>query len=132
MMSRRPLLATLVALPLGLGLFTAPASALELQPYSAPALAAAQQAGQPVALHFHADWCPTCRQQTKVLQQFKAQGALPLTVLVVDYDQAKALRQSLQVRMQSTLIVYKGARETARLAGETAPEALRSALQSAL
>ncbi len=39
--------------------------ALTVSPYSAEALAAAQQAGKPVAVHFHADWCPTCKQQEK-------------------------------------------------------------------
>ena len=108
------------------------AQALETQPYSAQALAAAQQAGQPVALHFHADWCPTCRQQTTVLNQLKADPALKLTVLVVNYDNEKDLRKALQVRTQSTFIVYKGAAEKARIAGETAPDKIRAALQAAL
>ena len=43
------------------------AQALDIKPYTATALAAAQQAGKPVALHFHADWCPTCKAQAKSL-----------------------------------------------------------------
>ena len=37
------------------------AFALDIQPYAAETLAAKQKAGEAVALHFHADWCPTCR-----------------------------------------------------------------------
>lgn len=37
------------------------AHALDIKPDTAAALAAAQKADQPVALHFRADWCPTCR-----------------------------------------------------------------------
>ncbi|MDH5206158.1 MAG: thioredoxin family protein, partial [Hylemonella sp.] len=71
----------LLALSLTLGLGSA--HALDIQPYSADALSAAQQAGQPVALHFHADWCPTCRAQTKVFHQFSADKVLDMTLLVV-------------------------------------------------
>lgn len=108
------------------------AQALDIQPYSAAALSAAQAAGKPVALHFHADWCPTCRAQEKVFQSFKSDSGLALTVLVANYDQERALKQQLKVRAQSTLIVYRGAKETRRLSGDTDAAVLRSALQSAL
>jgi len=49
------------------------AQALTLAPYSEQALAAAQQAGQPVAVHFHADWCPTCKQQEKAFAQLQSE-----------------------------------------------------------
>lgn len=107
------------------------ALALEIKPYSAEALSAAQKAGKPVALHFRADWCPVCRAQDKVLDGFKADKALDVTVLTVDYDAEKALEKKLKVSTQSTLIVYKGASEKARLAGDTEPEKLRAALATA-
>lgn len=108
------------------------AQALEIAPYSAEAFAKAQQAGAPVALHFHADWCPTCRAQQKAFEAFKAEPGLDLTLLVANYDTEQRLKQQHGVRMQSTLIVFKGTTETARVAGETAPEKLRATLQSAL
>lgn len=110
----------------------ASAQALDIQPYSAAALSAAQQAGKPVALHFHADWCPTCRAQAKVFDSFGPDASLGLTLLVADYDQERELKQKLGVRAQSTLIVYRGSKETARLAGDTKADKLRAALQSAL
>ncbi|HOY03662.1 MAG TPA: thioredoxin family protein, partial [Zoogloea sp.] len=67
---------------LALGLAASAASALDIQPYSAQALAAAQKAGKPVALHFHADWCPTCRAQEKVFNRLKADTSLDLSLLV--------------------------------------------------
>ena len=108
------------------------AHALDIQPYSPAALDAAQKAGQPVALHFHANWCPTCRAQEKIFNGFKPDASLALPLLVVDYDHERALKQKLGVRTQSTLIVYRGNRETARLAGETDPDKLKAALRSAL
>lgn len=122
----RALLATGALLLSGL------AQALTIQPYTAQALASAQAAGQPVALHFHADWCPTCKQQEKAFTQLRGEPGLDLLLLVVDYDQEKDLRRSLKVRTQSTLVVLRGAQEKARLAGDTDAGKLRTALKSAL
>lgn len=109
------------------------AQALELRPYDAATLAGLQAAGKPVALHFHADWCPTCVNQSRALEQLKAGGQLPgLTVLVADYDKEKDLKRQLKVRSQSVLVVFKGGAEVARSAGETQPEALRQVLAKAL
>lgn len=108
------------------------AQALELQPYSAAALAAAQQAGKPVAVHFHADWCPTCKQQEKALNQLKTEPGLDITVLVADYDKEKDLKKAMRVRTQSTMVVFKGSEEKGRLAGDTAPDKIRAALKTAL
>lgn len=108
------------------------AHALESAPYTPQALGAAQQAGKPVALHFHANWCTTCRAQEKVFNDLKSEAALPITILVVDYDKERELKQKLGVRTQSTVIVYRGSKETARVLAETDPARLRTALQSAL
>ncbi len=108
------------------------AHALDIKPYTAEALAVAQKADQPVALHFHADWCPTCRAQSKVLQSLQAEPGLQLTVLVVNYDTEKALKRRFRVNAQSTLVVLRGQQEWARLVGDTAPASIRGALQSAL
>ena len=107
------------------------ATALDIQPYSAEALAAQQKAGASVALHFHADWCPTCRAQEKVFNGWKGDATVPGTLLIVNYDQERELKRQLGVRTQSTVIAYKGARETGRLAGDTDPKALRAVLDSA-
>ena len=106
--------------------------ALEIAPYTADKLAAAQAAGKPVALHFHADWCPTCRAQAKTLAALTADKALDLTVLVANYDTEKALKHTYGVREQSTLIVFRGRDEKARLVGETTAPKISAALKAAL
>lgn len=122
----RALLAT------GALLLSSLAQALTIQPYTPQALASAQAAGQPVALHFHADWCPTCKQQEKAFTQLQAEPGLDVLLLVADYDKEKELRRGLKVRTQSTLVVFRGAAEKARLAGDTDAGRLRTALKSAL
>jgi len=108
------------------------AQALEVKPYSAQLLAAAEQAGRPVALHFRADWCPTCRAQDKVLQTLRGEKGLDLTVLSVDYDTERDLKRRFGVQYQSTLVVLKGRNEAARLVGDVDIADIRKALQAAL
>jgi thioredoxin 1 len=108
------------------------ASALEIKPFSLALLTQAQASDKPVVLHFHADWCPTCRAQEKVLQSLKAEQGLDLTVMVANYDTEKELKKRFNVRAQSTLIVLRGQQEWARLVGDTDPGAIRTALKSAL
>lgn len=107
------------------------AFALDIQPYSPETLAAKQKAGEAVALHFHADWCPTCRAQEKVFNGWKGDATVPGTLLIVNYDKERELKRQLGVRTQSTVIAYKGSKETGRLAGETDPAPLRAVLDSA-
>lgn len=129
-MNRRRIAAVLAGTWLGL---TGAAQALDVRRFDAAAFAALQGAGKPVALHFHADWCPTCVNQARALDQLKAGGQLAgLTVLVADYDKEKELKRQHKVRSQSVLVVFKGGAEVARSAGETRPEALRQALAKAL
>lgn len=129
-MNRRTLTGFLALSLLGI---SGGAHALDIQAYDAGTLAGLQNAGKPVALHFHADWCPTCITQSRTLNQLKAAGHLQgMTVLVADYDKEKDLKRQHKVRSQSVLIVFKGTAEVARSAGETQPEALSLALAKAL
>ena len=108
------------------------AHALDIQPYSPERLASLQSAGKPVGVHFHAEWCGTCKAQEKSLQTIKAEGSLPqVTLLVVDYDKEKDLRKTMKVRAQSTLVVFKGANEVARVGGDTEVPKLKAALSKA-
>ena len=106
--------------------------ALEIKPYTGAALADAQKAGKPVALHFHADWCPTCKAQEKSLAVLKTEPDLGVLLLVANYDTEKALKTRFKVRSQSTLVVLHGDQERARLVGDTSADAIRTALKSGL
>ncbi len=108
------------------------AHALTVVPYSAAAFAAAQKSGEPVVLHFHATWCPTCKAQDQAFEALKADPSLKVTLMQADYDTEKALEKQMKVTAQSTLVVFHGADERSRSTGVTDPAKLKAALQGAL
>jgi thioredoxin 1 len=52
--------------------------------------------------------------------------------LVADYDAEKALKRQFRVNAQSTLIVLRGQKESARVVGDTSVTNIRAALKSAI
>jgi thiol:disulfide interchange protein len=130
-MHKNPLIIGLLALPL---LFAATfARALDIQPYTAAGLQQAQAAGKPVAVHFHADWCPTCKAQEKAFNGLRGDSQLKgITLLVANYDNERELKKAMNVRSQSVVVVFRGSKETARIGGETKPEKIKAALVTAL
>lgn len=130
-MNRRTLITFLLALPLltlsGL------ARALDIQPYTASALQQAQSAGKPVAVHFHADWCSTCKAQEQVFKNLQGDPQLKgITLLVAHYDNERDLKKAMNVRAQSVVVIFKGSKETTRLGGETKADKIKAALLTAL
>ena len=90
-------------------------------------------AGKPVAVVFHADWCPTCRAQAPILKDLAQTPELkPLTLYVANYDTEKALKKSLGVTQQSTIVVFKNGKESARSTGDTRRDSLAALLRQAL
>lgn len=113
-------------------MFAGFAQALEIKPYSSESLTQLQTTGKPVAVHFHADWCSTCRVQERVLKELQGDPELEgVTLLVANYDEERGLRQAMNVRAQSVIVVFRGEDETARLGGQTRRDDIRSALITA-
>jgi len=109
------------------------ARALDIQPYTANALQQAQASGKPVAVHFHADWCPTCKAQEQAFKVLQGDPQLKgITLLVANYDNERELKKAMNVRSQSVVVVFRGSKETARIGGETKPDRIKAALVTAL
>jgi thioredoxin-like negative regulator of GroEL len=103
------------------------------QTFDRPGFEAAQKAGRPIVVHVRAGWCVECAEQTKVLARLMPQPQYKnLAVFYVDYDTEKEVRRSFGARETSTLIAFKGSRETARLVGNTDPESIDALLKSTL
>jgi thioredoxin 1 len=108
------------------------ASAAET-PFNQAQFDAMRAAGKPVAIVFHADWCPTCRAQAPLLKDLLQTPALkPLTLFVADFDTEKALKKSFGVTQQSTIVVFKDGKEVVRSTGDTQRGSLDALLRHAL
>ncbi len=81
----------------------------------------------------HASWCPTCKAQKPILDELVAAARFrDLVCFVVDFDAQKDAVRYFGARMQSTLIVFKGATETGRSVGDTARSSLDALLSKSL
>ena len=94
---------------------------------------AMRNSGKPFAVVFHADWCPTCRAQAPVLKELtQSPEFMGVTLFVANFDTEKVLERSLGISKQSTIVVFKNGKETARSTGDTQYDTLSEILRSAI
>lgn len=118
----------------GIGLAALPRlAAAHAAPFSAQAFEAAQAADRPILVDVTASWCPTCRAQKPILARLLAEPRFAeIAAFEVDYDRQKDIVRRFEVRMQSTLIVFRGRDELGRSVGDTNPASIRSLLEMTL
>ncbi|MFI5013829.1 MAG: TlpA family protein disulfide reductase [Hyphomicrobiales bacterium] len=130
MFSRR---AILIGISIAAAMLSTAAPAIEKQNFDASVFAAAQQAGKSIFVEIHATWCPTCKAQAPILSKLEEDPKFKdLVVFHVDFDSQKEAVKSFGAQMQSTLIAFKGTKETARSVGDTNPESIAALLNSAI
>jgi len=109
------------------------AMAGEIKPYSQHEFDSLAQAGKPVVVDVSAPWCPTCKVQKPIVEGLAKQSAYKdVTILSVDFDSEKKVLKQFKVSMQSTLIAFKGGKETARSVGDTTPAGLENIFKKAV
>ena len=110
-----------------------PAAAAEWKDFDAAAFAQAQKDGKPILVDVFAAWCPVCRAQNPILTQLTREPKFKdMVVFNVDFDNQKDALRALNAQRQSTLIVYKGEKETGRSVGDTNPGSIEALLDTAL
>ena len=115
-----------------LTIFATPLFAAEI-PFSQTQFDSMLAAGKPVAVVFHADWCPTCRAQAPLLKELTQTPELKeLTLFIANFDTEKTLKRSLGVTKQSTVVVFKDGKESARSTGDTGQASLAALLRRAI
>lgn len=109
--------------------FTPAQAAPKWSQYQAESFARAQVEGKIIVVDVHASWCPTCRAQAPILDKLRSEKRLKNALFVkVDFDKEKAFLRTHRIPRQSTILVFKGRKETARSIAETRPAQLRSAV----
>jgi len=100
------------------------------QPFDTKAFQSAQAAEKAILVDVSASWCPTCRKQRPIVEQIEKEKP-DLVVYQVDFDIAKDVLKRFKVQFQSTLIVFRGAKEVARSTAETDPARIRAMVAKA-
>ena len=96
----------------------------DFKPYTAEAVKAAMGEGKITLLFFHAPWCPVCKAQEPKVKAHLNGAHKNVVAFKVDYDSNMALRTELKVDKQSTLILYQGMKEVARLSYKSDDESI--------
>ncbi|HSH73858.1 MAG TPA: thioredoxin family protein [Methylophilaceae bacterium] len=94
---------------------------------------ALQKEGKPILVAIHANWCPTCRAQAKIIAPLLDTAKYKsVTGLRVDFDDQKDIVRHFKATQQSTLIVFKDGKEVGRITGETSTVEIEKLVQKTL
>ncbi|MBI4757151.1 MAG: thioredoxin family protein [Betaproteobacteria bacterium] len=116
-----------------LALVAAGAASAADAPFDAARFDALNNAGKPVLVAIHADWCPTCKAQEPIVHELLNTPELRgVTALRVDFDSQKDAVRRFRAQYQSTLIVFKGGKEVGRSTGDTRKESIAALLKKAI
>ena len=132
MIDRRSLLVAGLAVA-GYFASPAPSAAFKSRTFDPTAFEAAQRAGKPVLIEVAAPWCPTCKAQRPILSLLgKDPRFKDLVAFQIDFDTQKDLLRKFDVRMQSTLISFKGTKEVGRSTGDTNAASIEALLSKSI
>lgn len=105
--------------------------AAERRTFEATDFASAQAQGERILIDISATWCPTCKAQKPTIESLaSAPENADLIIYDVDFDSMKDVVRGFGAQIQSTLIAYLGATETARSVGDTDPTSIAALVAS--
>jgi thioredoxin 1 len=109
------------------------AHAMPFAEYQPEAFIKLLASGNPVVVHVHADWCSVCRAQMPVMDQVLAGSAYKnVRAVRVNFDREKRFLADYKVVRQSTIIIFKGGKEIARLSYDADPQRIEQTLERAI
>lgn len=131
-MNRRNFTALILAgfaAPLSLGR----AHAMPFSEYQAGNFVKLLASGNPLVVHVHADWCSVCRAQMPVMDRVLAGPAYKnVRAVRVNFDREKTFLADYKVVRQSTILIFKGGKEIARLSYDSDPARIEQTLERAI
>ena len=88
----------------------------------------AKVSGKTVVVNSFEVWCNTCSKQTKILNQAEKEFT---NIVFLSYEQSKNkdIAQKLGIKFWTTIVIYKGNDEVARIVGQTDKKTIYSAIQ---
>ena len=91
----------------------------------------ARDSGKTVVINSYEVWCGTCSEQTKILHQAEKEFK---DIVFLSYEQSKnkEIAQKLNIKYWTTIVVYKGNKEVARIVGQTDKKTIYSAIQKGI
>ena len=91
----------------------------------------AQTSGKTIVVNSFEVWCGTCSKQTKILDQAEKEFK---DIVFLSYEQSKNkdIAQKLDIKFWTTIVVYKGNTEVARIIGQTDKKTIYSAIQKGI
>ena len=91
----------------------------------------AKASGKTIVVNSYEVWCGTCSQQTKILDQAEKEFK---DIVCLRYEQRKnkVIAQKLGMKFWTTIVVYKGDNEVARIVGQTDKETIYSAIHKGI
>lgn len=108
-------------------------SAAEWKTYDKVSFEASQKAGDKIIVDVFATWCSTCKAQSKIMAVMLEKGQFDgVTLFKVDYDSQKDFLKAHRIPRQSTILIFAGAQEMARIIAETDKERLPRAILNGL
>ena len=99
--------------------------------FSLSSLEKAKNSGKTVVVNSYEPWCWSCRKQDKVLigakDEFKG-------VVFLTYQQGKhkEIAEALNISVRTTIVVFKGKKEVARIVGQTGKTEIYSAIKKGI
>ncbi|GGE88077.1 thioredoxin family protein [Massilia psychrophila] len=111
----------------------ASAYAGDVKPYNQAQFDGLVTSGKPVVIAVHAPWCGTCKTQMPMQADLmKKPEYKDVTLMTVDFDSQKDVLKKFNVTSQSTMVVFKAAKEVARSVGDTNLTSMDASIRKAL
>ena len=87
--------------------------------------------GKTVVVNSYEVWCGTCSEQTKILNQAEKEFK---DIVFLSYEQSKNkdVAQLLRSKYWTTIVVYKGNNEVARVVGQTDKKIIYAAIKKGI
>ena len=88
----------------------------------------AKASGKTIVINSYEVWCGTCGKQTKILDQAEKEFK---DIIFLSYEQSKNknIAKKLGIKFWTTIVIYKGVNEVARIVGQTDKKIIYAAIQ---